>query len=135
LAHKELLKTEQIFPEVLDRVQRGTVGRQPHEDNMLRHLDALRHLRWSLVQEHDTETLSIVLATLPQQDGEAVGIQARQLPPEGVARRGLHGGREPGRLVRERDDLDGLPAVAREPTVERQGQAQATFILAEDRTS
>ena len=35
----------QVFPEALHRVQLGAVGRQPHQDNILRQRDALRYMR------------------------------------------------------------------------------------------
>ena len=89
-------------------------------------------MRRRLVQENNIETLSIVLAELLQKDAEAVRIEARQLPPEGVPRRGLHGGIEPIRLIQGLDDLERLHAVARQPPVQGQVQAQARFILTED---
>ena len=85
-----------------------------------------------LVQEDDIEAVAIVLAQLLQKDGEAVGIEAGPLPPEGVAGGGLYSGIEPVRLVEGLDDLDRLHAVARQPPVQRQLQAQATFILTEN---
>jgi hypothetical protein len=85
---------------------------------------------WGLVEEDDIETLGIVLPKLPQKDGEAIGIQARQLPPEGVPRRGFHRGIAPVILVEGLNDLEGLHAVARQPTREGHVQAQTTCILA-----
>jgi hypothetical protein len=76
--------------------------------------------------------LLIVLAKLPQEDGEAVGIEAGQLQPEGLPRAGLHCGREPVILVQGRNDLNRLHARAREPTADGQVQTQAAFILTED---
>jgi hypothetical protein len=89
-------------------------------------------MRGRLLQEDHIEAISIVLAKLAQKDREAVGIQARQLPPEGIACGRLHGGIEPVILVQRRDDLDGLHAEARESPPERQMQAETAFILAED---
>ena len=122
----------QVFPEALHWVQRGTVGWQPHEDDVLRYRDARRHMRRGVVQQDEVETRGVVLATLVEKHGEAVGLEAGPLPPAGFARRGFHGGREPLRLVQGLNDLDGLHAIARQPPVERQVQAQTTFIVAED---
>ena len=128
---KDINPTLEVLPEALHRVQLGAGGRQPHQDDVLRHLHTLRHMRRGLVQEHHIETLSRVLTERVQKDAEAVRIEARQLPPEGLACGGLHGGREPIRLLQGLDDLDRLYAVARQPPVERQVQAQTTCILAE----
>lgn len=73
-------------PQALHRVQLGAVGRQPDQDDILRDLDALCHMRGRLVQKDDIETLGIVLPKLLQKDGEAIRIEARQLPPKGRAR-------------------------------------------------
>jgi hypothetical protein len=40
---------------------------------------------WGLVQQENVQTPGIVLAKLIQKEAEALGIKARQLPPEGVA--------------------------------------------------
>ncbi len=66
----------QVFPQALHRVQLGAVGRQPHQDDVLWYLDALCHMRWSLIQQDAIETLGLGLAQLPQEDTEAGGIQA-----------------------------------------------------------
>jgi hypothetical protein len=69
---------------------------------------------------------------LAEKDGEAGGIQAGQLPPEGLARGRFHRGVQPGILVQGRDDLDRLHAIACAPPLEGQRQAEPTCILAED---
>jgi hypothetical protein len=122
----------EVLPQAFDRMQRGAGGGPPHEDDVLRHLDALGHMRWRLIQQDDGETLRIGLAKLVETETEALGIQGRQLPPEGLARGGLDRGLEPVRLVEGRDNLDGLHAITRQPTLEGQGQAQPRFILAAD---
>ena len=45
LAIEDINPTLQVFPEALHRVQLGAVGRQPHQDNILRQRDALRYMR------------------------------------------------------------------------------------------
>jgi hypothetical protein len=41
-------------------------------------------MRWGLVQQDNVETLPIGLTKLVEKDVEALGVQARQLPPEGL---------------------------------------------------
>jgi len=122
----------EILPEPLDGVQLRAVREQPRKDDVLRPWDASGHVCWSLVEEDDVETLGIVLPKLLEQATEAVGIQARQLPPEGLARRGFNRRIEPVRGIERLDDLEGLHAIPCEPTVEGQVQAQARFILAKE---
>jgi hypothetical protein len=122
----------QVLPHAFHRVQLGAVGGQPHQDDVLRDWDALRHMRRGLIEQDNVQALRIVLPILPQQDGEAVRIEAGQLPPEGLPRGGLHGRIEPVILIQGRDELDRLHAVPREATADGHMQAQATFILAED---
>ena len=121
-----------IFPEALHRGQLGTIGRPPHNNDVLRPRDALCPVRWSLVQEHTVETCRIMLAQLAEKDGAAGGIEAGQRPPEGVPRGGLHGGIEPVRLLQGLHNLDRLHAVAREPPVDGPVHAQRALVLAED---
>jgi hypothetical protein len=132
LAMKDIDAVLQVFPKALHRVQLGAVGWQPDQDDILRDLDALCHMRGGLVQKDEVETLSIVLTKLPQKDGKAISIEARQLPPEGLARGRLDSGIEPVILVQRRDNLHWFHPVARQPSVKRQVEAQARFILAED---
>jgi hypothetical protein len=87
---------------------------------------------WGLVQQDNGQTLRIVLTKLLQKEGEAVGIAAGPLPPEGVAGGGCDCRLQPGRLVQRFDALEGLHAVACAPTVEGHVQAQTTCILAAD---
>ena len=56
---------------------------------MVRALDALRCMRRRLIEEANVQALGIVLAAGPQQDGAALGIEAGELPPAGVARGGF----------------------------------------------
>jgi hypothetical protein len=77
-----------VFPEALDRIQRGAVVRPPDQHDVLRYRDALRHMRLDLDQEHNVEPVGLVLVKLPQKDGEAGGIAARSLPPESLPGRG-----------------------------------------------
>jgi len=56
----------EILLEPLDGVQRGTVGRQPDEDDVLGPLHTLGHVRWGLTQEDKVETLGIMLGPFVQ---------------------------------------------------------------------
>jgi hypothetical protein len=132
LAIAPINPTLEVLPEALHRVQLGTVGGQPHQDDVLQYLHALPHMRRGLVQQDAMETLGVVLAKLPQKDREAVGIAAGQLSPEGVARRGLHGGIQPGVLIEWRNDLDRLDSIPGETTADRQGETKPAFVLAAD---
>jgi hypothetical protein len=85
-----------------------------------------------LVEEHDVETVGLALAKLSQKDAEAGGIEARQLPPEGVPRSRLHRGIEPVILIPGLDHLDGLHALACQSTANGQVEPQPAFILAEE---
>ena len=87
---------------------------------------------WGLVQEDAIEARALVLGQLLQKDVEAGGVEARQLPPAGVPRGGLPRSRAPVRLLERLDAWDRFHPVARQPTVERQVQTQARFLLAED---
>ena len=87
---------------------------------------------WRLSEEHDVEVVGIVRANLPQKAGEAGGLQAGQLPPEGRPRGRFHRGVQPGILVQGLDDLEWLHAIAWEPPVDGEGQAEPAFIRAED---
>jgi hypothetical protein len=89
-------------------------------------------MRGSLVQQADIETLRLVLAKLPQKEGEAVSIQAGQLPPEGVASARLHGSIEPVVFIKRLNDLDRLAPIPGETTADRQVEPQPAFVLAED---
>ena len=71
-------------------------------------------------------------AKLVKKDIEAIGVQAGQLPPERLPGSGFDRRLEPVRFLQRLDDLERLHAVACEPPVERQVQAQTTCILAED---
>ena len=122
----------QLLPEPFDRVQLRAVRGQPHEDDVVWYRHALGHVRRGLGQQDDVATLRIALAKLVQKDAEALGVQVRQLPPEGLPSGGFDRRIQPVRLLERLDNLDRLHAIAREPTVEGQAQAEATFILAED---
>ena len=122
----------QVFPEPLDRVQLRAVGRQPHQDDVLRQCDALGDMRWRLVEEHDVETLRIMVAKLAQQDGEAGGLAARPLPPEGRACGGFDRRLPPVILLEGLDAWHGLHPVAREAAVEGQLETQTTVVWAAD---
>jgi hypothetical protein len=87
---------------------------------------------WRLSQEYYIQTLSVVLPQLVKKDGEAVGIEARELPPAGLARGGLDRGLEPVILIERLNDLDRLHPSARETAADRQLQAEPAFVLAED---
>jgi hypothetical protein len=87
---------------------------------------------WRLIEAHDIEAVGLVLAKLPQKDGEAGGIQAGQLPPEGLPSGRFHRGVQPVILIQGLDDLEGLHAIACEPPVDREVQAEPAFILTED---
>jgi len=122
----------QVLPQAFDRISLGAVGGQPHQDDVLRHLDAPGDMRRRLIQDHDVEAIGIMLTQLAEKDGAADGIQAGQLPPEGLARGRFHRCVQPVILVQGRDDLDRLHALACQPLLEGQMQAEPTFILAED---
>lgn len=87
-------------------------------------------MRWSLIEEDKVQALGIVLPKVPQKDGEALGIEAGELPPEGVARGGFHRRIEPVRFIEGLDDLEGLHALCRDPAADGEMQPQAAFILA-----
>jgi hypothetical protein len=122
----------EVLPQAFDRIQLGAVGGQPHQDDVLWHLDTLGHMRRRLIQEHDVETVGIVLTKLAEKDGEAGGIKAGQLPPEGLACGRFHCGVQPVILIQGCDDLNRLHTIAREPPREGQMEAEPAFILAED---
>ena len=119
------------FPQPFDRGQLRAVGGQPDQDDGLWELHALGDMRGGLVQQDAVQTPGIVLATLVQKETDAVSIEARALPAEGVAGRGCARRLPPVRLVHWGDDLDRLHTVAREPTVAGPGQAQTPCSLAE----
>ena len=54
-----------VLPEALDRVQLGTLGRQPHQDDVVRHLDTPGSMGRGLIEEDNRETLRRGLAPLP----------------------------------------------------------------------
>jgi hypothetical protein len=132
LAIEDIDAVLQVLPKALHWIQLGAVGWQPDQDDILRDLDALGHMRGRLVQNDDMKTRGLGLPTLPQQDGEAIRIEARQLPPKGLARGRLDGGIEPGILLQRCDHLHWFHPVARQPPVPRQVQAQACCLLAAD---
>jgi hypothetical protein len=113
-------------------VPRGAGGRPPHQDDILRHRDALGHMRWGLRPESNRETLRIVLANPVEKDSDAGGIEARPLPPAGLPQGGLHGGIAPGHLLQGLDALHRRPTVARKPPVAGPVQAQTALVLAAD---
>jgi hypothetical protein len=59
---------------------------------------------------------------LVQKDGETIGVQARQFPPESLPCRGFDRSIQPIIFIQRLDDLPGLDAVVREATVDRQVQ-------------
>ena len=132
LAIEDIDAPLEVLPEALDRVQLGAIGWQPHQDNVVRYLDALRHMRWGLIQQNDIETLGIVLTQPPEEDTETVGIQAWQFPPEGVPCGGLHGGIQPVIFIERLHNLERFDPIAGEPTAERQVEPEPAFVLAED---
>ena len=132
LAIEDIDTTLEVLPEALHRVQLGAVCWQPHQDDIVRYLDALRHMRRGLIQQDNIEALGIVLTELFEKEAEAVGIQARQFPPEGVPRGGLHGRIQPVVLIAGLNDLEWLDSIASETTMDRQVEPEPAFVLAED---
>ena len=120
----------EVLPQPLDGVQLGAVGGQPYQHDVFRHLDALCPMRGGLVQQDNVQTLCIVLAKLLQKEGEAIGIEAGPLPPEGVAGPGFDGCLQPVRLVQRFDDLEGLHAKAGHAATRREMEAQPAFVMA-----
>ena len=121
----------EVLPQAFDRIQRGAGGRQPHQDDVLWHLDTRGHRRRRLIQEHEVEAVGRVLTKLAEQDGAAGGIEAGQLPPQGLAGGRFHGGGQPGILIQGCDDLPRLHPLAREPPRAGPMEAEPAFILAE----
>src|SRR5215468_2141727 len=70
---QDINATFEVLPQTFDRMQLGAVGGQPHQDDVLRHLDALGHMRRRPIQEHDVEAVGVVLPQLSEKDGAAGG--------------------------------------------------------------
>jgi hypothetical protein len=87
---------------------------------------------WRLIKQDNVQALSILLAKWAQKNGEALGVQAGALPPEGLACRWFHRRIEPRGLIKWLDDLRGLHPVARHTVLQGQVEPEATFILAKE---
>jgi hypothetical protein len=87
-------------------------------------------MRRSLIEEDNVQALCIVPAEVLQKDREALGIEAGELPPEGVARGGFNCCIQPVRFIEGLDDLEGLHAIPRHSAADWEMQPQAAFILA-----
>jgi len=121
----------EVLPQPFDWIQFRAVDRQGNEDHILRDLHALRGMCWGLIEEHDIQTLCIVAPKLPQEGREALRIDGREFPPEGLASGGFDGRIEPIVFIQGLDQLEGLHPAPGEAATGRQMQAQAAFILAE----
>jgi hypothetical protein len=97
-----------------------------------RPLHTLGAMGWGLVSQDTVPTLSLGWAKLMQPAGEAVGLEAGPLPPEGVAGGGFDRRLQPGRLVQRCNDLEGLHAQACHAATGREMEAQAAFVVAEN---
>jgi len=72
------------------------------------------------------------MSKVVQKNREALGIQAGQLPPEGIACRRIHRRIEPIGLMQGLHALDRLHPVARHAAQRGQVQPEATLILTKD---
>ena len=122
----------QVLPEAFDGMQLRAVSRQPHQAYIVGHGHAVGARRWRLVEEHAVGTFRLMVAKLVQEDGTAVGIEARHLPPAGIAGGGFDRRIQPVRLVEGLDALHGLHPVAREAAMDGQREAQTAVVLAEN---
>jgi hypothetical protein len=130
LALEDSEATLEGLPEALQRVYLGAVRRHPPQDDVVRYLDALRPRRPGLRPPADLATLGLRRTTLLEKEADAVGIQARPFPPEGVPRGGLHGSLQPVGRLEGLHALEGLASIACETPMERPGEPEPACVVA-----
>jgi hypothetical protein len=121
----------EVAPNALDRVQLGTIGRQPDRADIRRQNEPLGRVGTAVIQEQDVQAIGVRLGKGVEEDLEHLGMEVGEFEKEALA-----GGRrhctvdiEPLEDVLDRSDR--LDAACGKAAAAHGQQAQTTFVLTE----